>query len=217
MSIFVNNFIYPTDLTPKILGGCIAVFHNAMPNCEILIDNIEQEVKTENTSLYWEKAESYGEQTQTDFNKEITTYRNNYLINLSKAALRDSPSAIELHNAYAQSIISCSVNYIKHFEITEQLYHEQYQLLKYAQGQKYSSHYDGSPSNGRMLSVICYLNDGYEGGGLFFKNQNITIKPQKGDVVLFPSNYAFVHESLPIVSGTKYSLVTWIHDREINR
>jgi Rps23 Pro-64 3,4-dihydroxylase Tpa1-like proline 4-hydroxylase len=96
------------------------------------------------------------------------------------------------------------------------MYHEQYQLLKYASGQKYSSHYDGSSFNGRFISVVCYLNDGYEGGSLFFKNQNVTIKPQKGDVVLFPSNYAFVHESLPVVSGTKYSLVTWIHDKEIN-
>lgn len=216
MSTFVNNFIYRDDLTPKILGGCIAVFHDAMQNCEVFIDNIEKEIKTENTSLYWEKAESFGEQQQTNFNKEVTTYRNNYLVNLSKAALRDSQNAIDLHNMYAQAIITCSLSYIKHFEITEPLYHEQYQLLKYAVGQKYSSHYDGSSSNGRFISVVGYLNDVYEGGSLFFKNQNVTIKPQKGDIVLFPSNYAFVHESLPVVSGTKYSIVTWIHDKEIN-
>jgi hypothetical protein len=37
---------------------------------------------------------------------------------------------------------------------------------------------------------------------------NLKFKPQKGDIVFFPSTYIFAHASLPVTSGTKYSAVT---------
>jgi hypothetical protein len=58
------------------------------------------------------------------------------------------------------------------------------------------------------LANILYLNDDYEGGELFFPKINIFIKPQKGDLYLFPSSFIYSHKSMPIKSGTKYSIVT---------
>ena len=36
------------------------------------------------------------------------------------------------------------------------------------------------------------------------------VKPDTPSLVLFPSNYAYSHTALPVDSGTKYALVTWL-------
>ena len=42
-----------------------------------------------------------------------------------------------------------------------------------------------------------------------FRRQNVTIKPEAGDLLLFPSCYTHPHQALPVKSGIKYSIVTW--------
>ena len=86
-------------------------------------------------------------------------------------------------------------------------------MIKYNVGDAYPKHYDGPTRLGRHISAILYLNDDYEGGELYFPLFDITIKPMKGMLILFPSNYAYQHEALPVTAGTKYAIVTWMHDR----
>jgi predicted 2-oxoglutarate/Fe(II)-dependent dioxygenase YbiX len=93
------------------------------------------------------------------------------------------------------------------------------QMLRYGVGGKYSMHSDAEnycPQANRFyrfidrdFSMLIYLNDDYVGGGLKFKGLNFGYQPKAGDLVLFPSNHVFSHESLPIESGTKYALVSW--------
>lgn len=54
---------------------------------------------------------------------------------------------------------------------------------------------------------MAYLNDNYEGGELWFPRFDLTIKPQAGDIVVFPSTYIYEHASQDMISGTKYSVV----------
>jgi predicted 2-oxoglutarate/Fe(II)-dependent dioxygenase YbiX len=57
---------------------------------------------------------------------------------------------------------------------------------------------------------VGYLNDDYEGGELFFDKLNLKIKPQAGDLYLFPSSYIYSHAAMPVTDGTKYSIVTML-------
>lgn len=84
-----------------------------------------------------------------------------------------------------------------------------YDALKYEVGQEYKAHVDAGPSEPRVLSGILYLNDAYEGGELFFPELDLEIKPRAGEVVLFPSNFCFVHLSKPVIKGVKHAVVTW--------
>jgi predicted 2-oxoglutarate/Fe(II)-dependent dioxygenase YbiX len=63
------------------------------------------------------------------------------------------------------------------------------------------------------LSPILYLNDDYTGGEIEFVHHGITIKPSPGMLVLFPANYAYSHIAHPVKTGTKYAIVTWLHDQ----
>jgi predicted 2-oxoglutarate/Fe(II)-dependent dioxygenase YbiX len=120
-----------------------------------------------------------------------------------------------VHNQFYMLLLAASIPYAKRFNIKEGLWHEHYQMLKYEQGEEYKGHYDGGTPIGRSISCLCYLNGNFEGGELEFPNFHVKIKPEPGMLVLFPSNYAYLHIAHPVTSGTKYSMVTWIKDREI--
>lgn len=84
-------------------------------------------------------------------------------------------------------------------------------LLKYGVGGFLPAHQDLGISS-RVLSSVMYLNDDYDGGEIEFVNSNIKIKPPAGSVIFFPSNYLYVHEVHPILSGFRYSLPHWFHN-----
>lgn len=63
----------------------------------------------------------------------------------------------------------------------------------------------------RQLSIIIYLNDVEEGGATVFPFYNITVKPKKGTILLFPSFYTYTHHGEQPKSGPKYIIVTWLH------
>lgn len=91
------------------------------------------------------------------------------------------------------------------------LFDEGYQLLKYRGGQQYKGHSDYAPHIPRYLSALILLNpQEYQGGGTYFHHFDEMIKPDKPSLVLFPSNYAYAHQAMPVLSGTKYAIVTWL-------
>jgi len=89
-----------------------------------------------------------------------------------------------------------------------------YELLKYEAGQFFGPHvdiiYNSDKFNRRRLSMLIYLNNNYTGGELNFPRHGMMLKPDVGDILMFPSEFMYPHESLPILSGTKYAVVTWL-------
>jgi predicted 2-oxoglutarate/Fe(II)-dependent dioxygenase YbiX len=84
-----------------------------------------------------------------------------------------------------------------------------YQLLRYETGQFYAQHIDSYEKHNRCISCSFVINNGYEGGEFAFFDRETTIKLPKGSAILFPSNFMFPHEILPVLSGTRYSVMTW--------
>lgn len=85
-----------------------------------------------------------------------------------------------------------------------------YELLRYKEGQFYSEHTDHFKEQPRTLSVSINLNDDYEGGEFAFFNREIIAKNPKGSVIVFPSNFMYPHEVMPVTKGTRYSIITWL-------
>jgi Rps23 Pro-64 3,4-dihydroxylase Tpa1-like proline 4-hydroxylase len=84
-----------------------------------------------------------------------------------------------------------------------------YGLLRYKKGQFYIQHTDSFKQQQRSVSCSFLLNDDYEGGEFAFFDREIVIKGSKGSIVMFPSNFMFPHEVMPVISGTRYSIITW--------
>lgn len=87
---------------------------------------------------------------------------------------------------------------------------EGYTLLKYTPGGKYIQHTDHFKETPRSLTIIINLNDDYTGGELAFRDRSKVFSLKKGDLIIFPSNFMYPHEIIPVESGTRYSLITWM-------
>lgn len=84
-----------------------------------------------------------------------------------------------------------------------------YDMLKYETGGFYTTHTDSYKTVPRAVSCSLILNDDYEGGEFAFFNRELTYKLKKGSCIVFPSNFMYPHEIMPVTSGTRYSIITW--------
>lgn len=58
------------------------------------------------------------------------------------------------------------------------------------------------------LAGWVYLNDDYDGGGLSFINQGLSLKPKSGDLIIFPGNPHYWYHVAP-ASGSRYIMPLW--------
>lgn len=84
-------------------------------------------------------------------------------------------------------------------------------LLRYEKGGFLPAHQDLGVSS-RVLSSVMYLNGDYEGGEIKFQNSGISIKPEAGSIIYFPSNFLYIHEVAEIKEGIRYSMPHWYHN-----
>jgi len=199
---------FPGVLEPTTtVAGCIDIFENAWPDPQQTIEIVEKEVNTPNSGIFWSKATTLG-------GGKNQNARTNLHMGVSAFAMDTGNPVMEhIHNQMYILLMAALEGYRKRYDIHEQLWHEGYNMLKYKGGTEYKAHYDGDTSTRRAVSAIIYLNKEYEGGHVEFTNFGIKIKPEPGMLMLFPSNYAYTHIAHPVISGTKYALVTWTQDQ----
>jgi len=87
-----------------------------------------------------------------------------------------------------------------------------YNLQRYQPGEYYHWHVDADNEAlaTRQLVALWYLNDVEEGGETEFLHQKISIKPEKGKLVLFPPFWTHQHRAAVVEKGVKYIATTWI-------
>lgn len=84
-----------------------------------------------------------------------------------------------------------------------------YQLLKYEKGGFYTQHVDSFTEIPRTISCSFILNDNFKGGEFSFFNNTLVYSLKKRSAIMFPSNFLYPHSVLPVINGTRYSIVTW--------
>lgn len=85
-----------------------------------------------------------------------------------------------------------------------------YRILKYEEGEYYKEHTDSFKSEQRAVSCSIQLNEDYDGGEFAFFGREIMIRSKKGSAIVFPSNFMYPHEIMPVIRGTRYSIITWL-------
>jgi prolyl 4-hydroxylase len=96
---------------------------------------------------------------------------------------------------------------------------ESLQVLRYRPGQEYKPHFDAvaGEANQRILTVLVYLNDGYQGGETLFVRTGLRFKGQRGDALVFRNassdgraDELAQHAGLPVTAGEKLLASRWI-------
>ena len=95
-------------------------------------------------------------------------------------------------------------------------------ILRYLPGQQFRLHADTLPGvrNQRVMTVILYLNDSFEGGETVFPLHDLRIVPRAGDALIFDnvdaSGQALAqarHAGDPVTRGVKWIATRWIRAR----
>jgi len=88
-----------------------------------------------------------------------------------------------------------------------------YQIQRTNEGEFYHWHIDGGPGqfSQRQLVAIWYLNDvPGPGGTTDFAIQDVSIRPEKGKMVVFPPFWTHIHRNATLEKGVKYIATTWL-------
>jgi len=148
-----------------------------------------------------------------EVNKEI---RDVDQVNVSKPTIIEKNSAVrkiiddELFVCANTVLAKYTANY-KDFTHIHTEKDEGYVLLRYKAAQFYAEHTDAGAFTlfRRVVSCSFAINDDYEGGEWSFFDGAHTQRLNAGDAILFPSNFLFPHSIRPVISGVRYSVVTW--------
>lgn len=115
----------------------------------------------------------------------------------------------KLDNSVFDGASKCIQEYNKKFSECKIEQDSGYQILKYSEGGFYAQHTDSYKLHPRSVSCSFILNNDFEGGEFAFFDRELKYQLEKGDALLFPSNFMYPHEIMPVTKGTRYSIITW--------
>lgn len=184
----------------------INVYKNAIPkkDCQETISTLEK-VLNSNGPYSWQNA------TVTESEDPLLEARYCLDFKVGHKNLGETnqynEKLYDLHENIFKYVYNCSTDYGSYWGVGIR-YFEVFNFVKYqSPGHHFNIHADHGPAYVTTVSLVAYLNDDYSGGELYFPRFDLTIKPDAGDIVFFPSTYIYEHASKPMIDGTKYSIV----------
>jgi|DEB19_MinimDraft_3_1074340.scaffolds.fasta_scaffold02181_8 Rps23 Pro-64 3,4-dihydroxylase Tpa1-like proline 4-hydroxylase len=183
----------------------INLYRNAITKdkCNDVINNIESAISEGNPLIFWRGAQVNAQENIDDVRNCVDLkFKEEHLGTI----LPENKKLSEAYSIVKNSLDLCMRNYESLWHLQMQ-YYEAFNFVKYSPGKYFKIHADHGPYYTCTVSAVVYLNDDYEGGEIDFIRHGIKIKPQAGDIVIFPSNFVYEHASCEVFSGNKYSVV----------
>jgi hypothetical protein len=205
-----KEYIMQTWTEKLDLGNGIRCYRGIIKDEFKVIEKIEANLKpVGDTSGYaWQPA-------YVGYQQLMPEYRDCADFKFKKTDIENDKSQVSLNlqsvwqDVY-DSALPAVEDYRREFNIMDLKYWEAMNFIKYGPGQHFKEHHDHGFSYNCTVSLVGYVNDDYEGGELYFRLQDLKIKAQAGDLYIFPSNFMYPHQAMPVTSGTKYSIVTML-------
>lgn len=154
--------------------------------------------------LIWDRVKTYDKYEKDEVVAKFSDKR-------TCTRMNNKSAAYDLIHKIIEPIISKQVcDYIEHFQVPLlEKDNSQYSILRYEAGQTFVTHSDDGFVSNRRLSSTLYINDNYTGGELYFDKQDYKIKPDAGDLIIFPSAFPYSHEARPVKTGVKYCVINF--------
>ena len=102
--------------------------------------------------------------------------------------------------------------------ITVPVYGDTLQIVRWPEGYEQEPHADGeqnNPEDGehpfphRFYASVCYLNNDFDGGEIYFPQHDIELKPVPGTMVTFPGTREYLHGVRPVANGVRYTVISF--------
>lgn len=196
----------------EVLGPSIYVYKNVLPQDWDIINRVNASLEIPGTRFQWRQA-------QTGFHDTALQYRKcmDFKIEPRSLGPRDEYSE-DMYKLWENTIDNLKMM-LEHYKpenyLSEISYFEAINIVRYGEGEYFKVHSDDGDPYRCTVSAVGYVNDDYEGGELWFPKFQLKYTPKAGEMVLFPSAYAYAHASEPITNdGVKYSFVIMMDRNE---
>lgn len=189
-------------------GSGIWVYRDVLPQSMNIVERLESVLDSTDNDYQYEEA-------MVGYQMRMPEYRDCVDFKYKKSDIINdvSPSGLKLHSLADDTVhrqMQVVKDYTRRYNIGELRYWEATNYIRYRKGQHFQEHHDHGYSYNCVVSLVSFPNDDYEGGELYFRLQNVTVKARAGDTYIFPSNFMYPHRAMPVTSGTKYSMVTML-------
>jgi Rps23 Pro-64 3,4-dihydroxylase Tpa1-like proline 4-hydroxylase len=193
----------------------IMLFTNVWDDAKKLIEDIEKTTQDPSKVILWKRALVGGSKKDTlRVSGEKSGVRSNSTLYLDSNWANTENEIMKFAGNLCKKIVSKvdeNFNvYKNNFYPSSNPVPDQMIILKYQTGQEYKQHADAGGGNNRIVSMVSYINDDYEGGNIEFPYFNYNLKPPANSMIFFPSNYIYAHTAHPVKEGTKYAIVNWM-------
>lgn len=190
------------------IGNGIWVYHDVLPESMNIIERLESNLDGKNPQYDWHPA-------YVGYKQRIPEYRDCVDFKFKKTDIQQDPSeqSLNLQQLWQDCFDrkrQAVLDYSRRYNLHDLRYWEAFNFIKYEPGNHFMEHHDHGYSYNCTVSLVAYVNDDYEGGEIAFRLQGLNYKPKAGDLVIFPSNFMYPHTAKPVISGTKYSIVTML-------
>jgi hypothetical protein len=187
-------------MNKNILDSKIIVYrNNTIENQISTLTDISNTISEENVWSISSSSNIYN--TDLTLNSEILYLKNtDFSLNYLKRNIK------HYLNSFSLPFI---LNYLDHLELSKQTI-KTWTIAKNLQNLNF--HHDKAKGDiDHEFTIIVFLNEDYEGGGVQFKDRvgNETITFKEGDVLIYPSNDQYLHKALPVTSGTQYAAISY--------
>lgn len=126
----------------------------------------------------------------------------------------------ELKNLNYKFLLKVEQAIKSEINIDKEIWPDYLGLVKWRTGDVQYPHADSESPDGekhpffwRNFGCVYYLNDNYQGGEIYFPNQNLEIKPKPNTLVFFPGTLEYLHGVKQITEKTRFTLTSfWTFD-----
>lgn len=169
----------------------------------LLVDELLPAAECDALCAVWQASASHYDQTSED-----PFWQNRRL--LFADVERVAPEGARL----MLSALTRALDHIaQHYGVASPLYADVLDLVGWRSGMHMGVHADNTYDDGRphphahrAYSGLLYLNDDYEGGGLFLPEQDILVQPRRGMFISLPAGPSHTHGVLRVEAGTRITL-----------
>ena len=190
----------------ELATGIVVV--NNIGNGSKYIDEIENYV--EHGALSWVPYNKKKIDEDLDKKAMNTMYiRNIRRLGLKREPTREQILHEQIFDRFERDFRTSYERYMQDFKVPCSQ-KEDYEILKYGEGNFFIDHIDDGLFMTRKVSIVYYFNDNYDGGEIIFPRFDLEIKPKANQLLLFPANYIYNHNVNEVTKGTRYSMVNWL-------
>lgn len=191
-------------MNKEILEKNIHYYKGIIPYPNSLIKEIEFMNSLQDNTTQISKWKKW---TASDADEEYGLFKDGLLSNkLVDKAIHD-------HNSKVASLIEEVANhaaddFVRDTGLERGDLPDYFAIRKYNTGVYMGSHTDDHNEGPERptLSMVIYLNSDYEGGNIDFPNHGISLQPEAGSLIVFPSVSPYLHDPKPTTSGIKYMI-----------